>query len=378
MSIRTLIVFIALAALAAIGWYIMAPSPQMGPGAGQRPPVSVSVLELKSQIISREETLPGRITAFKQAEIRPQVNGIITQRLFEEGAYVEKLQPLYQIDDRPYRAALSSAQANLQSALATAKASEAKEERFKRLISNNTVSGQAYDDAKAEFDQAVASISIAEAAVTTAQVSLDYTKVLSPISGRIGKSSVTEGALVTTNQLESLSVITQLNPIYVDINQSGADAMRLRQEIVGKNIPVSVIIDKDRNIRHLEKGELRFSGIIVDETTGSIGLRAVVPNSNDILLPGLFVHAIIELGEQDVVLVPQRASTRQADGSLVIWILDDDNKAIPKKLVVSGSYQDKWIVTNGAEAGDTVIIEGYQKIRPNMTVSPSVWIAPYR
>jgi len=377
-SIRTLIVFIALAALAAIGWYIMAPSPQMGPGAGQRPPVSVSVLELKSQIISREETLPGRITAFKQAEIRPQVNGIITQRLFEEGAYVEKLQPLYQIDDRPYRAALSSAQANLQSALATAKASEAKEERFKRLISNNTVSGQAYDDAKAEFDQAVASISIAEAAVTTAQVSLDYTKVLSPISGRIGKSSVTEGALVTTNQLESLSVITQLNPIYVDINQSGADAMRLRQEIVGKNIPVSVIIDKDRNIRHLEKGELKFSGIIVDETTGSIGLRAVVPNSNDILLPGLFVHAIIELGEQDVVLVPQRASTRQADGSLVIWILDDDNKAIPKKLVVSGSYQDKWIVTNGAEAGDTVIIEGYQKIRPNMTVSPSVWIAPYR
>ena len=376
MSIRTLIVFIALAALAAIGWYIMAPSPQMGPGAGQRPPVSVSVIELKSRIISREETLPGRITAFKQAEIRPQVNGIITQRLFEEGAYVEKLQPLYQIDDRPYRAALSSAQANLQSALATAKASEAKEERFKRLISNNTVSGQAYDDAKAEFDQAVASISIAEAAVTTAQVSLDYTRVLSPISGRIGKSSVTEGALVTTNQLESLSVITQLNPIYVDINQSGADAMRLRQEIVGKNIPVSVLIDKDRNIRHLEKGELKFSGIIVDETTGSIGLRAVVPNSNDILLPGLFVHAIIELGEQDVVLVPQRASTRQADGSLAIWVLDKDNKAIPKNLVVSGSYQDKWIVTNGAEAGDTVIIEGYQKIRPNMTVSPSAWITP--
>ena len=376
MSIRTLIVFTALAALAAIGWYIMAPSPQMRPGAGQRPPVSVSVIELKSQIISREETLPGRITAFKQAEIRPQVNGIITQRLFEEGAYVEKLQPLYQIDDRPYRAALSSAQANLQSALATAKASEAKEERFKRLISNNTVSGQAYDDAKAEFDQAVASISIAEAAVTTAQVSLDYTRVLSPISGRIGKSSVTEGALVTTNQLESLSVITQLNPIYVDINQSGADAMRLRQEIVGKNIPVSVLIDKDRNIRHLEKGELKFSGIIVDETTGSIGLRAVVPNSNDILLPGLFVHAIIELGEQDVVLVPQRASTRQADGSLAIWVLDKDNKAIPKNLVVSGSYQDKWIVTNGAEAGDTVIIEGYQKIRPNMTVSPSAWITP--
>ena len=222
----------------------------------------------------------------------------------------------------------------------------------------------------------MASISIAEAAVTTAQVSLDYTRVLSPISGRIGKSSVTEGALVTTNQLESLSVITQLNPIYVDINQSGADAMRLRQEIVGKNIPVSVLIDKDRNIRHLEKGELKFSGIIVDETTGSIGLRAVVPNSNDILLPGLFVHAIIELGEQDVVLVPQRASTRQADGSLAIWVLDKDNKAIPKNLVVSGSYQDKWIVTNGAEAGDTVIIEGYQKIRPNMTVSPSAWITP--
>lgn len=376
MSIRTLTIVIALMALAAVGWYIMAPSPQMGPGAGQRLPVSVSVIELKSQIIRREETLPGRITAFKQAEIRPQVNGIITQRLFEEGSYVEKFQALYQIDDRPYRAALLSAQANLQSALATAKASEAKEKRFKRLISNNTVSGQAYDDAKAEFDQAVASISIAEAAVTTAQVNLDYTKVLSPISGRIGKSSVTEGALVTTNQLEGLSVITQLNPVYVDINQAGVDAMSLRQEMVGKNIPVSVIIDKDRNIRHLEQGELKFSGITVDETTGSIGLRAVVPNSNDILLPGLFVHAIIDLGEQDVVLVPQRASTRQADGSLAIWALDKDNKAIPKKLVVSGSYQDKWIVTNGAEAGDRVIIEGYQKLRPNMAVSPSAWITP--
>ena len=243
------------------------------------------------------------------------------------------------------------------------------------MVSNNTVSGQAYDDAKAEFDQAVASVAIAEAEVANAKVSLDYTKVLAPISGRIGKSSVTEGALATTNQSDSLSVITQLDPVYVDINQPGVDAMRLRQEIVGKKIPVSVIIDPDRNIKHSQKGELKFSDVIVDETTGSIGLRAVVPNADDALLPGLFVHATIELGEQEVLLVPQRATTRQPDGSLRVWTIDQNNQVNPRILTVSGSYQNHWIALGGVEVGETVIVEGYQRLAPNMTVSPSPWVA---
>lgn len=375
LSNRIVIIVVALVAVGAVGWYMMSPAPQGGQGPGQRPPAAVSVIQLEPVVVNREETLPGRVSAFRQAEIRPQVNGIITSRLFEEGAFVEQGQPLYQIDDRPYRATLASAQANLQSAQANEKASKAREERFKRLVSNNTVSGQAYDDAKAEFDQAVASVAIAEAEVANAKVSLDYTKVLAPISGRIGKSSVTEGALATTNQSDSLSVITQLDPVYVDINQPGVDAMRLRQEIVGKKIPVSVIIDPDRNIKHSQKGELKFSDVIVDETTGSIGLRAVVPNADDALLPGLFVHATIELGEQEVLLVPQRATTRQPDGSLRVWTIDQNNQVNPRILTVSGSYQNHWIALGGVEVGETVIVEGYQRLAPNMTVSPSPWVA---
>ncbi|MCL4169841.1 UNVERIFIED_CONTAM: hypothetical protein GTU68_045953, partial [Idotea baltica] len=190
-----------------------------GPGgaAGQRPPPAVSVITLETQTINREETLPGRIAAFRQAEIRPQVNGIITQRLFEEGAVVEQGQPLYQIDDVPYKAAFASAQADLVSA--------------QELLKTNAVSGQAYDDVKADLDKAVAAIAVSQAGIEVAQVDLGYTKVYAPISGRIGRSSVTEGALVTTNQAENLTMITQLDPVFVDISQPGVNSMRLRNDM---------------------------------------------------------------------------------------------------------------------------------------------------
>ncbi len=378
MSQRLIIIIGAVCVIAAAAWYMMSGQGQMGAagpgGMGGMPPAAVSVYQLKTEIINREETLPGRISAFRQAEIRPQVNGIITKRLFEEGSVIEQGQPLYQIDDVPYKAALASAKADLVSAQANLQAARAKEARFKELIKTNAVSGQAYDDAKADLDKAVAEIAVAEAAIEVAEVNLGYTRVYAPISGRIGRSSVTEGALVTTNQSESLALITQLDPVYVDISQPGVNSMRLRTDMVGKSdIPVQVILDTSAGTVHPEKGSLKFSDVVVDETTGSVGLRAVVPNPDQTLLPGLFVRAKIELGERSAVLVPQRATTRNPDGGLTVWTVDENNQANPRPITVAGAYTDQWIIASGIEAGETIVIEGYQKIRPGMTVSPSPW-----
>lgn len=347
-----------------------APNEQMG----ARPPTGVSVLTLEKEIIQRQEILPGRIAALRQAEIRPQVNGIITDRLFEEGSEVTKGQALYQIDDTPYKAELNSRIADLKSVQANLKAKTAREARFQELIKTNAVSGQAFDDVKAELDQALASVAVAEAAVEVAQVSLDYTRVYAPIAGRIGKSSVTEGALVTTNQSDNLALITQLDPVFVDISQPGEDAMRLRLEMATKgDLPVSIVLDSERNIIHSEIGVLQFSDVVVDESTGSIGLRALIPNPNQTLLPGLFVRARIEFGEQEVVLVPQRAAVRNKTGGINLWVMDDNNQVNPRPIIVSGAYENQWIVQSGIEAGEVIIIEGFQKIFPGATVMPSPW-----
>lgn len=378
-SNRIVIIAVTVVIVAVGAWYIMSSGPQSGSqmGAmGQMPPTAVSVLTLKEETINREEILPGRVSAFRQAEIRPQVNGIIISRLFDEGSLVKQGQALYQIDDTPYKAALASAKADLVSAEANLKAVTAKEARYRELLKTNAVSGQAYDDVKADLDKAVASIAVAKSSVEVAEVNLGYTRVYAPIDGRIGRSSVTEGALVTTNQSDSLSMITQLDPIYVDINQPGVESLRLRNELMGKdNIPVEIIIDSTSGMVHPQKGKLIFSDVVVDETTGSVGLRALVPNPNQTLLPGLFVRAKIELGEHPAVLVPQRATTRNPDGSLLVWTVDTENKVAPRPITVSGDYGDQWIVASGVEAGTTIVIEGYQKIRPGMTVSPTPWVA---
>lgn len=381
MSNRNKIIAVALIVVVAVGWYMQSSSnPEMGGGMGSgmggMPPTAVSVFDLKSETISREEILPGRVSAFRQAEIRPQVEGIITKRLFEEGAFVEQGQALYQIDDTPYRAAVVSAKANLISAEANLRATTSKEARYKELLKTNAVSGQAYDDIKADLEKAVAAIAVAKASIDVAQVNLDYTRVYAPISGRIGRSMVTEGALVTTNQEDSLTTITQLDPIYVDISQPGDNAMRMRREMMGKsNIPVEIIVDSMSGTVHPEKGELKFFDVIVEETTGSVGLRALVPNPDQTLLPGLFVRAKIELGNLEVILVPQRATTRNPDGSLTVWTIDGNNQVNPRPITVSGAYQDQWIALSGIDAGESIVIEGYQKLAPGMTVVPSPWVA---
>jgi len=336
---------------------------------------AVQVEEIQERKIPSVLVLPGRVSPLAQAQIRPQVNGIVTSRLFEEGTIVEKGQQLYQIDDKSYKASLASAQANLKSAEANLKSVRAKASRYKSLVKIDAVSRQDYDDIRAQLDQAEASIAVAQASVDVAQVNLDYTKVYAPIAGQIGRSLVTEGSLVTANQAQSLAVITQMDPVYVDLQQSGSEALSLRNLMAdGSQIPVTLSIEESGNTAALtypEKGFLKFSEVTVDETTGSVTLRAIMPNEKGLLLPGLFVRASLDLGEKKALLVPQRAATRTADGSLAIWILKQGNVVEQSYIKTNGSYENYWIVTSGISNGQVVVTEGYQKLKPSAEVIPS-------
>lgn len=335
----------------------------------QNQAVPVSAVTLQQETVVRSVKLPGRTTAYKVAEIRPQVSGVIMKRTFEEGGVVREGQQLYQIDPAIYSAAYESARADLQRARANVQAVQAREKRYAELVEIDAVSKQEYDDIKASLAQARADIAVAEANVATAKVNLDYTKVYSPISGRIGKSSVTEGALVTANQPEVLARVTQLDPIYVDMNQSSTELMRIRAELGGeeRNLPVKLALEGGREYAH--EGELQFSEVTVDATTGAVQLRALFPNADNVLLPGLFVQATVVLGEEQAILVPQRAATRDQNGQLSVWVVGADEAVNPVPIQVSREYGDKWIVTSGVQAGDTIVTEGFQKIRPGAQVS---------
>ncbi|MFN3700731.1 MAG: efflux RND transporter periplasmic adaptor subunit [Alphaproteobacteria bacterium] len=351
----------------------VAAAPSDGESAAPAAPVAVMTIEPKT--ISLTHALPGRVSPFRQAQIRPQVDGIITERLFEEGAEVKKGDQLYQIDDARFAAALNSALADLKSAEANLKAVEARVARYAELVKIKAVSQQEYDDAKAALDQAQAGIAVAQAAVDVAQVNLDFTKVYAPIDGRIGKSLVTEGALVTANQAHHLAVITQLDPVFVDMQQSGNEMARLRERLSGVHIeiPVEIAMENGDTAPYPRKGALKFSEVTVDETTGSIALRALVPNPESFLLPGLFVRATLELGEEEVLLVPQRATIRNPDGSLHVWVVDADNKAQKRPIHAAFAHGNQWVVDEGINAGDSVIVQGYQRIGEGAAVNPSQW-----
>jgi membrane fusion protein, multidrug efflux system len=378
---KIILILIVLFLASAAGWYWWS-SHQGGAqdgGVGQAGMMgggapAVAVYEVKSHSVSLKYELPGRITPYRQSQVRPQVDGIIVERLFEEGANVEKGDQLYQIDDKRYAAALNSALADLESAKANVKKVESLANRYKELVKIDAVSQQEYDDAKAELDQAKAAIAVAEAAVDLAQVNLDYTKVYAPISGRISRSFVTEGTLVTANQQQFLATITQLDPVYVDMQQSGEIAIGLRARMLGKDsIPVTLTLTEKADVQYGETGTLKFSEVTVNETTGSIALRALMPNPDGLLLPGLFVRATLDLGEDEALLVPQRATIRNPKGGLTVWVLNENNEASPRPLQIEQAYEDNWIVTGGVEAGDQIVIEGYQKIQPGMAVTPSPW-----
>ena len=364
---------IAAISIIAISGCSQEPAPQVA-GGGQQPPPTVSVLEVVLQPVENTVTLPGRVSPLRQSQVRPQVEGVITERLFEEGAFVEQGQQLYQIDDSRYAAQLASAKADVKSAEANRKTLEARSERYKGLLDKNAVSQQEYDDAVAQAAQADAQISVAQAAVALAQVDLEFTKVYAPISGQISRSYVTVGALVTSNQTQQLATITQLDPIYVDMQQSGKGVLKLRRAMQESGtLPVTLVLDDMTGESYEHEGKLKFSEVTVDETTGAVALRAEFPNPESLLMPGLFTKARVSISNTEELLVPQRAATRQPDTSLSVMVVNAQNEVEARTIAISGTYGDQYIVTSGISAGDKVIVAGYQKVRPGAQVNTKPW-----
>ncbi|WP_315383061.1 efflux RND transporter periplasmic adaptor subunit [Microvirgula aerodenitrificans] len=340
-------------------------------------PQEVSVVSVVSQQLAMTTELPGRTSSFQIAEVRPQVGGIIQKRLFREGADVKAGQPLYQIDPATYRAAYDSARATLAKADANLTTARLKAERYRELVSINAVSKQEYDDADAAFKQAAADVAGARAAVESARINLDYTRVSSPISGRIGKSTVTPGALVTQNQADALTTVQQIDPIYVDVTQSSTEVLRLRRELEsGKlaragNGGARVKLRLEDGSDYAHEGRLEFSDITVDQGTGAITIRAVFPNPERNLLPGMYVRAVLEEGVNDqAILVPQQGVTRNHKGEATALVVGQDNKVAERVLNVSRTIGDKWLVNSGLKQGDRVIVEGLQKAHPGAVVKP--------
>ncbi|KTC68227.1 multidrug efflux system, subunit A [Legionella birminghamensis] len=334
----------------------------------------VGVVQLAFQPFPITVELPGRVRSYRIAEVRPQVNGIILKRLFVEGTDVKEGQSLYQIDPAPYQAALDTAKGDLSKAEANLEIANLTVNRYKPLLGNKFVSKQDYDTAVANAKQGEASVESAKAALETAKINLQYTKVLAPISGRIGRSSVTEGALVTASQQNALAIIHQLDPVYVDITQSSNEFFRLQNELSkgekqGKSQNISVNLFLDDGSTYNQTGKLEFSEVQVDETTGSITLRAIFSNPKNKLLPGMFVRAQLNMGiNPKALLVPQQGITRNNTGNATALIVNNENKVEERKVTVTEAVNDKWLVTEGLTAGDKVIVSGQLKIKPGSKV----------
>ncbi|EOZ9370106.1 efflux RND transporter periplasmic adaptor subunit [Enterobacter hormaechei] len=334
----------------------------------QAPQVSVHIVKSAPLAVTTE--LPGRTDAYRVAEVRPQVSGIILHRNFTEGSDVKAGDSLYQIDPATYQAAYDNAKGELVKAQAAANIAHLTVKRYVPLVGTQYVSKQEYDQAVATAQQADASVVAAKAGVESARINLAYTKVTSPINGRIGKSSVTEGALVTNGQSTALATVQQLDPIYVDVTQSSSDFMRLKQQTsLQKGDTSSVELLMENGQPYPLKGTLQFSDVTVDESTGSITLRALFPNPQHMLLPGMFVRARIDEGTQpDAILVPQQGVTRTPRGDATVLVVNDKNQVESRTVVAPQAIGDRWLITEGLKNGDRVIISGLQKVRPGVTV----------
>lgn len=345
------------------------PPAAAGPGPGAP---EVTVVTLSTSAVELTSELPGRTTDFRHAEIRPQVSGILQQRLFTEGQLVTAGQLLYKIDPASYQAALSSAEAAVSSAKAVQHNARLKAERIKGLLGSNVVSQQDFDDVNASLMQADAAVASAEAARLTAQINLNYTDIKAPIAGQIGRSLVTEGALLTANQAQGLATIRQLDPIYVDLTQSSTDLLKLKRqmrtdELAGK-VRVELLLDDGSN--YAEAGSLQFSEVNVDPGTGMVTLRAVFPNKNADLLPGMFVRARLHHGtNEQAILVPQKAVSRTPKGDATVMLVNKDRQVELRPVSLGASYGQSWLVTGGLSSGEQVIVAGLQKIQPGVTVS---------
>lgn len=345
---------------------------------GQAPlpagPVEVNTVTVHPERVVLTTELPGRTAAYLIAEVRPQVNGIILKRAFEEGSSVREGSLLYQIDPAPYQAAYDQAKAALAVAEANLPATRVRAERLKGLVEIHAVGQQDYDDAAAALLRAEASIASARAAVESARINLAYTPLKAPISGRIGRSAVTVGAMVTAYQPTALAVIQKLDPIYVDVTQASADLLRLRRGLesgqlksTGSVRKVKLILEDGTPYPH--EGKLQFRDVTVNAATGSVILRMVFPNPDDTLLPGMFVRATVEEGvNESAILAPQQGVTRDAKGNATALVVGAEGKVEERPLTLDRALGDRWLVTAGLRDGDQVIVEGLQKVRPGVPV----------
>ncbi len=353
-------------------------APPGQPSERQSSPAEVGYIEVRPEAIDRLDPLPGRVVAYQVAEIRPQVSGIIQSRLFKEGSYVDEGQQLYQIDPARYEADYEMAQATLEDAEARRQNARTLAARYEKLIEGNAVSQQQYDDAVSALNRAEAAVSMAEAEVRRAKINLDYTEVRSPISGHIGPSGVTKGALVTEGQAMPLATVRQLDPVYVDLSQSAAAARDLRERLTAARLdddeetefPVTLYPTKtDEPYPH--EGTLDAADLAVDPQTGSIRLRSIFPNPEKILLPGMFVRAAVEdaNGAEEIV-VPQKSVNIEPGGEKTVWVIDSEDRARKRTIRTGPAYRNRWVVLDGLEPGERVVVEGRMKLREDAEVRP--------
>lgn len=346
-------------------------------GGGEQPqqggPGQVTVVTLKPETVTLTRELAGRANGYQVAEVRPQVSGIVAKRLFTEGSVVKAGDALYQLDDAAYRAQANSARAQLARAEATASAARLAARRSSELVKSRVISVQDDENAQAAWKQAEADVLAARASLDAANVTLGYARITAPISGQIGKSSVTQGALVSAGQAEPLATINQLDPIYIDVTQSSAELLQLRRELAAgrlegaSELPVDIVLEDGSTFAH--KGKLEFSEVSVDPATGSYAMRVRVENPDQVLMPGMFVRAVLGSGVRpNALLVPMQGIARDPKGDTSAMVVDAEGKVAVRPVKVSRSIGDKWLVEDGLKAGDKVIVEGLQKIGPGMPV----------
>lgn len=371
----------AIVAIGIMGLVLSACDSKTAPGATAPAPIEVGVVTLGAADVPLQTELPGRTSAYRKAEVRPQVSGIIQKRLFEEGAEIKAGTALYQIDPATYAAALASAKAELARANATLAAALAKETRYKNLAASKAISQQDYDDALATLGQAKAGVSVAQAAVEGADINLKYTRVLAPIDGVISKSSVTEGALVSAGQADVLANILQVDPIYVDVSQSAEELLQVRRQMkagavaASETAKVRLILGDGSQYEH--EGLLQFTEVGVNESTGTVNLRAQFPNPDRLLLPGMFVRTQVEEGVRtNALLAPQRGVSRDRTGGATAMVVNAKGIAELRQIKVGRALGDQWLVLDGLALGDQVIVEGLQKVKPGAPVKAIPAAAP--
>ncbi|WP_243854413.1 efflux RND transporter periplasmic adaptor subunit [Comamonas sp. JUb58] len=358
------------AVVAAIG-LLAACSDKAAPTAAaapQAPEVGIITVQSASQQLTAE--LPGRTNAFMIAEIRPQANGIVEKRLFTEGASVKAGQALYQLDDRPARAAVNSAEAALAKAKATAQTARSNAARNSELVKIDAISRQVFDDSQALVAQTASDVAVAQAALDNARINLQYTRISSPISGKVSTSAVTPGALVTANQATALTTVVQLDPMYVDFTQSSTEMLQLQrdlkagrfQRLEGDQIPVRIRLDDGTEYSH--EAKLKFSGVIVSATTGTVTLRAQVPNPDGVLMPNMYVQALLPTAvAPDALLVPQQSVVRDLTGKPTVFVITAEDKVQKRALQLDRAVGSQWLVGSGLKSGERVVVDGFQRFK---------------